>query len=175
LYLCHYMASPLHAKVTCRLLAQRSGQNRCLPWAKLCPKASHVPEKSKKMNNRTKHFQLRLTPEEAKTLKEKAASYGSVSHYIRCAVAECSNVNARQRLELINELGAFYRQYRDRLSWAGSNLNQSVKRANELAIAGKLAPYYIDRVLLPVIKETQAAINEIKSALDNVTRKATKL
>jgi len=91
------------------------------------------------MNNRTKVFQLRLTPEEAVMLKEKAAAYGSVSHYIRCAVAECSNVNAKQRLELIDELGAFYREYRDRLSWAGGNLNQSVKRANELAIAGKLA------------------------------------
>jgi len=50
-----------------------------------------------------------------------------------------------------------------------------VKRAKELAIAGKLAPYYIDHVLLPVIKETQTTINEFKTALDNVTRKATKL
>jgi len=32
-----------------------------------------------------------------------------------CAVAEYSNVNAKQRLDLINELGAFYREYRDRL------------------------------------------------------------
>jgi len=127
------------------------------------------------MNNRTKVFQLRLTPEEAAMFKEKAATYGSVSHYIRCAVAEYSNVNAKQRLDLINELGAFYRDYRDKLSWAGSNLNQSVKRANELAIAGKLAPYYIDHVLLPVIQQTQATMNEIKAALDNVTRKAIKL
>jgi len=129
----------------------------------------------KQWKNKTKYIKVRLTADEVRQYKEKAAAYGSVSHYIRCAVAECSNVNAKQRLELINELGAFYRKYRDRLSWAGGNLNQSVKRANELAIAGKLAPYYIDHVLLPVIKETQVSINEIKATLDNVTRKATKL
>jgi len=50
------------------------------------------------MNNRTKVFQLRLTPEEAAMLKEKVAAYGSVSHYIRCAVAEYSNVNASKGL-----------------------------------------------------------------------------
>jgi len=47
--------------------------------------------KTYKMNNKTKVFQLRLTPEEAAMLKEKATAYCSVSHYIRCAVAEYSN------------------------------------------------------------------------------------
>lgn len=50
---------------------------------------------------RTKVFQLRLTPDEAALLKEKSEPYGSVSHYIRCAVAEYSNIHVRQRLELI--------------------------------------------------------------------------
>ena len=80
---------------------------------------------------RTKVFQLRLTPEEAALFKEKSEPYGSISHYIRCAVVEYSNVHVKQRLELIKELGAFYRKFQNELSWAGGNLNQSVKRANK--------------------------------------------
>ena len=104
---------------------------------------------------RTKVFQLRLTPEEAALLKEKSASYSSVSHYIRSAVAEHSNIDAKKKLELINDLGLFYRKFQNELSWAGGNLNQSVKRANELAVAGLLAPEYIQEVLMPTILEAR--------------------
>ena len=124
---------------------------------------------------RTKVFQLRLTPDEAALLKEKSDPYGSVSHCIRCAVAEYSNIHVRQRLELIQELGMFYRKFRNELSWAGGNLNQSVKRANELSVAGLLPPSYVREVLLPAILETQRILNGIKRELDVVTQKAVKL
>ena len=124
---------------------------------------------------RTKVFQLRLTPDEAALLKEKSEPYGSVSHYIRCAVAEYSNIHVRQRLELIQELGMFYRKVRNERSWAGGNLNQSVKRANELSVAGLLPPSYVREVLLPAILETQRILNGIKRELDVVTQKAVKL
>lgn len=124
---------------------------------------------------RTKVFQLRLTPDEAALLKEKSEPYGSVSHYIRCAVAEYSNIHVRQRLELIQELGMFYRKFRNELSWAGGNLNQSVKRANELSVAGLLPPSYVREVLLPAILEPQRILNGIKRELDVVTQKAVKL
>lgn len=127
------------------------------------------------MNQRTKHFQLRLTPEEAQQLREKSKSYSSVSHYIRSAVAEYSDINAKQRLELINALGTFYRKFQNELSWAGGNLNQSVKRANELSVAGLLPPEYLREVLMPVIRETQDTLNEIKRELEEVTKKAVKL
>ena len=124
---------------------------------------------------RTKVFQLRLTPDEAALLKEKSEPYGSVSHYIRCAVAEYSNIHVRQRLELIQELGMVDRKFRNELSWAGGNLNQSVKRANELSVAGLLPPSYVREVLLPAILETQRILNGIKRELDVVTQKAVKL
>lgn len=126
------------------------------------------------MNQRTKCFQLRLTPTEAEHLREKSASYSSVSHYIRSAIAEYSNVNAKQRLELINDLSAFHRKFQNELSWVGSNLNQSVKRANELSVAGLLAPSYLQEVIMPQIQETQRTLNEIKRELDAVTQKAIK-
>lgn len=124
---------------------------------------------------RTKVFQLRLTPEEAALFKEKSEPYGSISHYIRCAVVEYSNVHVKQRLELIKELGAFYRKFQNELSWAGGNLNQSVKRANELSVAGLFSQAYLQEVLLPVIMDTRKTLNEIKRELYAVTKKATRL
>lgn len=126
-------------------------------------------------NQKTKYVKIRVTLDEAAQIKEKAASYTSITHYVRSALAEYSDINARQRLELINELGAFYRKYRNELSWMGGNLNQSVKRANELSVAGLLAPSYLQEVLLPTIQETLDTLNGIKRSLEAVTRKATKL
>lgn len=107
-------------------------------------------------------------------LKEKADGK-PIAGYIRAALSEYSNVDAKKRLELINELGAFYRKFRDELSWAGGNLNQSVKRANELSVAGILSYAYVRDVLMPTILDTQKTLNEIKKDLETVTRKAVKL
>lgn len=126
-------------------------------------------------NHRTMYFQLRLTPEEARRLKEKAATYSSVSHFIRSAVAEHSNVDARRKLELMRELGDFYREFRSELSHIGGNLNQSVKRANELSAAGLLPPGYVNEVLLPAILDTRKRLDGIMRGLDAVTKKATRL
>lgn len=107
------------------------------------------------MTQKTKYIKVRMTPEEQSTLKEKLKEKKmTIATYVRSAMAEYSNTDARQRLELINNLGTFYRKFREELSWAGSNLNQSVKRANELAVAGLLPPSYIREVLMPVILET---------------------
>lgn len=117
-----------------------------------------------------------MTPEEVQQFKEKSASYSSVSHYIRSALAEIFKYQGTKRqLELMNDLGLFYRKYQNELSWAGGNLNQSVKRANELAVAGLLAPSYIQEVLLPVILETQETLNRIKKDLDSLTQKAVRI
>ena len=126
-------------------------------------------------NQRTKYIKVRMAPEEVQQFKEKSASYSSVSHYIRSALAEYSNIGTKRQLELMNDLGLFYRKYQNELSWAGGNLNQSVKRANELAVAGLLPPSYIREVLMPAILETQKTLNEIKRDLETVTRKAVKL
>lgn len=127
------------------------------------------------MNQRTKYFQLRLTPEEYALLKEKSAPYTSVSHYIRSAIAEYSDINAKQKLQLLNDLGEFYRKFQNELSWAGGNLNQSVKRANELSVAGLLSGTYISEVLMPAISDVQKTLDTMKRELLIVTKKATKL
>ena len=127
------------------------------------------------MNQRTKYFQLRLTPEEYASLKEKSASYTSVSHYIRSAIAEYSDINAKRKLQLLNDLGEFYRKFQNELSWAGGNLNQAVKRANELSVAGLLSGTYISEVLMPAVSNVQKTLETMKRELLIVTKKATKL
>ncbi len=127
------------------------------------------------MNQRTKYFQLRLTPEEYASLKEKSASYTSVSHYIRSAIAEYSDINAKLKLQLLNDLGEFYQKFQNELSWAGGNLNQSVKRANELSVAGLLSGNYISEVLMPAVSDVQKTLDTMKRELLIVTKKATRL
>lgn len=124
---------------------------------------------------KTKYIKVRMTLGEVLQFKEKAKSYGSVSNYVRSAVGEYSNVNAKQKLELIQELGTFYRKFQYELSHIGGNLNQSVKRINELSVAGLLSPSYIKEVLMPAILETQRTLNGLKNELDVVTKRAVKL
>lgn len=123
-------------------------------------------------NQRTKVFQLRLTSDELLNLKEKAVPYQSVSNYIRQAVQEFTHVDVRQQIEMMQDLRAFYRKFQNELSWAGSNLNQSVKRANELAVAGLLAPSYVYEVLFPTIQDMQDTLNKMKSDLEILNRKS---
>lgn len=124
------------------------------------------------MGRRTKRIEIRLTQEEAEAIRKNASGYSSLGHYIRCAVSEYSNIHAREQLRLMNTLGDYYRDYQNQLSWAGSNLNQSVKRANELAVAGLLTPAYIRDVLMPVVSATQDSINSLKSELEKLTKQA---
>lgn len=122
-------------------------------------------------NQKTKYVKIRVTLDEAAQIKDKAASYTSITHYVRSALAEYSNTNAKQRLELINELGSFYRKFQNELSWAGSNLNQSVRRVNELAVAGLLSPGYVNEVLLPSIQDVQNILKRIKDDLETLNNR----
>ena len=117
--------------------------------------------------HRNKYIKVRMTPEEVREFKEKSAEYKTVSHYVRKALEEYSNVSIRRQLELMQELGSFYRRYQSELSHIGGNLNQAVKRANELAVSGLLPPSYIREVLLPVIQDTQETVNGIKRHIKN--------
>ncbi|OUO83630.1 hypothetical protein [Bacteroides sp. An269] len=124
--------------------------------------------------HRNKYIKVRMTPEEVREFKEKSAEYKTVSHYVRKALEEYSNVSVRRQLELMQELGSFYRRYQSELSHIGGNINQAMKRANELAVAGLLPPSYIREVLLPLIRDTQETVNGIKRQLDILTSRINK-
>ena len=122
-------------------------------------------------NQRTKVFQLRLTSDELLNLKEKAVHYQTVSNYIRKAVEEFTHEDVKQQIEMMQDLCAFYRKFQNELSWAGSNLNQSVRRVNELAVAGLLSPGYVNEVLLPSIQDVQNILKRIKDDLETLNNR----
>jgi len=127
------------------------------------------------MKQRTERFEMRLTPEEAAGIREKSKRYHSVSNFIRMAVNEFSDTDAKTRLELCNDTARLCRKFQDELSWMGSNLNQVVKRANELAVAGLLSESYFKDILAPLIEGVEKMIKAVKSEQADIARKAIRL
>lgn len=127
------------------------------------------------MKQRTERFEMRLTPEEAAGIREKSKRYHSVSNFIRMAVNEFSDTDAKTRLELCNDTAKLCRKFQDELSWMGSNLNQAVKRANELAVAGLLSESYFKDILAPMIEGVEKMIKAVKSEQADIARKAIRL
>lgn len=127
------------------------------------------------MKQRTERFEMRLTPEEAAGIREKSKRYHSVSNFIRMAVNEFSDTDAKTRLELCNDTARLCRKFQDELSWMGSNLNPAVKRANELAVAGLLSESYFKDILAPMIEGVEKMIKAVKSEQADIARKAIRL
>lgn len=124
------------------------------------------------MQLRNRRTEVRLTEDEYARIKKQSANFGSIGHYIRSAIKEFSDINAKQKFDMMNELAAFYRAYRDDISHISGNLNQSVKRANELAVAGLLPPAYFSQVLMPEIENTKKILNNLYQELTKITKKA---
>ena len=157
-------------RVTCRFL--RNGANKfAVSLREIVVRESEQLKSRHMKNQRTKVFQLRLTSDELLNLKEKAVPYQSVSNYIRKAVEEFTHVDVKQQIEMMQDLCAFYRKFQNELSWAGSNLNQSVRRVNELAVAGLLSPGYVNEVLLPSIQDVQNILKRIKDDLETLNNR----
>ncbi len=127
------------------------------------------------MKQRTERFEMRLTPDEIAGIREKSKRYHSVSNFIRMAVNEFSDTDAKTRLELCNDTARLCRRFQDELSWMGSNLNQTVKRANELAVAGMLTESYFKDILTPMIENVARLVKSIKEEQAHIAIKATKL
>lgn len=118
------------------------------------------------MANKTKAFLIRFSEEEIEFIKSHSVEFKSVAAYIRAAVAEFSDIDAKKKYEAMAELANLFRKFRDELSWIGGNLNQAQKRANELQIAGLLTKSYIHNTLLPNINETKRLCKDIKEDMD---------
>ena len=118
---------------------------------------------------RTIIFKVRLTQEELQLFQKKAESYGgNASAMVRDAVRILDDKGVRGQVNSMNTLISFYKTFQQQLSWLGGNFNQSMHRANELAIAGELSPDYFSSVLLPKTKEAVSIIRQLKSELEKV-------
>lgn len=119
-------------------------------------------------DKRTYRFELRLSEEEYKLFKEKAASYQTMSAMIRDAVKGFNDVQTQGKIAALTEIKNYYTRFDQRLGWLGGNINQAQHRANELAIAGELSPDYIKQILVPKVNETIKLIREMKAKQDDV-------
>lgn len=118
---------------------------------------------------RTIIFKVRLTQEELQLFQKKAESYGdNASAMVRDAVRLLDDKGVRGQVKSMNALISFYKTFQQQLSWLGGNFNQSMHRANEMAIAGELSHDYFSSVLLPKTKEAVSIIRQLKSELDKV-------
>lgn len=118
---------------------------------------------------RTIIFKVRLTQEELQLFQKKAGNYGgNASAMVRDAVRLLDDKGVRGQVNSMNTLISFYKTFQQQLSWLGGNFNQSMHRANELAIAGELSSDYFFSVLLPKTKEAISVIRQLKSELDKV-------
>lgn len=125
-------------------------------------------------DRKTKYVKVKMTPEEYRQWKAKALPFGSMTAYIRSAVAEFSHVNAKEKTDRIIRLGDFYERWTSELGHLGGNFNQSVKRANELFVSGQLSAAYMERLLVE-IKQARIELVRIKQELLTVSNKASKL
>lgn len=127
------------------------------------------------MERKTKRIYIRLTPDDEALFRRKAARYQTVSAMVRDAVKQFDDTATLGKIDALHTMMEYYKRYEQQLSWLGSNFNQSVHRANELAISEELTPQFFEQVLYPQTKEIIRLIQEIKRQLSQVAIQLTKL
>ena len=127
------------------------------------------------MDKRTITRKIRLTPEEDALFKRKAARYKTISAMVRDAVRQFDDTATRGKIDAINRMTDLYVKYQQDLSWLGGNFNQTMKRANELAISQELTPQFFEQVLYPQVTQLQQLITDIKREQHDIAKQLTHL
>lgn len=123
------------------------------------------------MERRTKRIEILFTETEFDRLRERSKGFRSISSYIRAALSEFSDKDAKDRMDAVQDMASVCRRFQDELSWAGGNLNQAMKRANELAVAGMLTEAYYKEVLLPSIENIKRTIDTMRNRHSDAVNK----
>lgn len=124
-------------------------------------------------NKKTEFIKIRMTTEELRQWKEKAAPFGSMSHYIRSAVAEFSNVSIKEKWDLMLRLNDYYKEWTPHIGHLGANFNQTVKQVNELAKVGLLKEAQV-KSLITIVQDVKGILVDLKKDLHAVTAKSAK-
>ena len=118
-----------------------------------------------------KRIEIYLNEKDAALFEKKAAHYKNWGPFIRDAVKQFNDKGTVRKLDALNEMVSLYKKHQDELSWLGGNLNQAMKRANELAIAGDLRQSYYDKVIFPQVREVQRLICDIKDEQYDIVKR----
>ncbi|WP_304152802.1 hypothetical protein [Hoylesella buccalis] len=126
------------------------------------------------MERKTKRLWIRISAQDAELIKQKATNYKTVSSMIWDAIKQFDDVGTKRKIATLNEMMTFYKKYQQDLAWMGSNFNQVVKRANELAIANELTLPYFEKVLYPQIMELQKLLTAVKQEQHQIVKRLTR-
>ena len=126
------------------------------------------------MERKTKRLWVRISAQDAELIKQKAVNYKTVSSMIWDAIKQFDDVGTKRKITTLNEMMTFYKKYQQDLAWMGSNFNQVVKRANELAIANELTVPFFENVLFPRIEELQKLLTVIKQEQHQIVKRLTR-
>jgi hypothetical protein len=128
-----------------------------------------------KKDKKTHQIHILLNDAELEIFKKKAKNYHQLSSMIRDAVVQFNDRAATESFDQLNNLSELIRTFGVEMSKQGGNLNQAVKRANELIYSGELNQDYYDKVLLPIVEKNQNLIFEIKTQQAKILNKLIKL
>ena len=126
------------------------------------------------MERKTKRLWIRISAQDAELIKQKATNYKTVSSMIWDAIKQFDDVGTKRKIATLNEMMTFYKKYQQDLAWMGSNFNQVVKRANELAIANELTLPYFEKVLYPQIMGLQKLLTAVKKEQHQIVKRLTR-
>ena len=125
------------------------------------------------MEQKTKRLWIRLSPDEEALFRRKAARYKTVSAMVRDAVRQFDDTATRGKIDAINRMTDLYLKHQQELSWLGGNFNQTIKRANELAIGQQLTPQFFEQVLYPQVEQIQSLLHDIKREQHQIAKQLT--
>lgn len=131
--------------------------------------------KNMKKDKRIHQIHLVVSDAELEIFKNKAKNYNKLSSMIRDAVVQFNDQATKRSLESLNELSELINSFGVELSKQGGNLNQVVKRANELIYAGELDKRYFEEVLSPQIEKTQKLVFEVKKQQKEIFKRLMRL
>lgn len=126
------------------------------------------------MERKTKRLWIRMSAQDAELIKQKAANYKTVSGMIWDAIKQFDDTGTKRKIAALNEMMAFYKKYQQDLAWMGSNFNQVVKRANELAIDNELTVPFFEDALFPQIMELQKLLTVLKQEQHQIAKRLTR-
>ncbi|MBO5612454.1 MAG: hypothetical protein J5918_07650 [Prevotella sp.] len=131
--------------------------------------------KKERKRNKTQSVRIRLNEEEAGMFKTKSKQYKNMSAMVRDAVYRFDETSTIRKIEAFQELTQLYKLYQVELSRLGGNFNQTVKRANQLAIGNELTTQYFEKILFPKVKPILSLLRQIKKRQDYIVKKINKL
>lgn len=124
-----------------------------------------------KEDKRINRINLHLNNKELELFKNKAKNYNQMAAMIRDAVAQFNDKGTVKRIESLNKLADLITEFNHEISKQGINLNQIIKRANELIYKGELGKEYYEEIILPHVSDLKKMMNNIKKQQSDIFKR----